>query len=98
MISSVVSTVSTVSSVTTSTAAGSAAGVSTAAGLGLMATLVLIAILIVKELAGARVESLGTGGAVTLSRALDRVANVAIVPLLVVFGFIVIVQIMGVLH
>ncbi len=29
---------------------------------------------------------------------LDRVVNVAIVPLLVVFAFIVIVQIMGVLH
>jgi hypothetical protein len=82
-----------------STVAGTTAnGMSTAAELGLISTLVLIALLIVKELAGAKVESLGTSGAVTMSRALDRVANVAIVPLLIVFGFIVIVQIMAVLH
>ncbi len=69
-----------------------------AAEIGLISTLVLITLLIVKELAGARVESMGATGTVTLSRALDRVANVAIVPLLIVFGFIVIVQIIGVLH
>jgi hypothetical protein len=41
---------------------------------------------------------MGATGTVTLSWALDRVANVAIVPLLIVFVFIVIVQIIGVLH
>jgi hypothetical protein len=71
---------------------------SMATDLGLISTLVLIALLIVKELAGARDESMGATGTVTLSWALDRVANVAIVPLLVVFVFIVIVQIIGVLH
>ncbi len=94
MISSVVSTVSTVSTVTTT--AGK--GISTATQLGLISTLVLIALLIVKELAGAKAESIGTAGTATMSRALDRVANVAIVPLLIVFGFIVIVQIIAVLH
>jgi hypothetical protein len=87
VISSVVSTVSTVSTVTSSTAK-----------LGLMSTLVLIALLIVKELSGAKAESMEATGMVTLSRALDRVMNVAIVPLLIVFGFIVIVQIIGILH
>jgi hypothetical protein len=71
---------------------------SMATDLGLISTLVLIALLSVKELAGARDESMGATGTVTLSWALDRVANVAIVPLLVVFVFIVIVQIIGVLH
>jgi hypothetical protein len=71
---------------------------SMATDLGLISTLVLIALLIVKELAGARDESMGATGTVTLSWALDRVANVAIVPLLIVFVFIVIVQIIGVLH
>ncbi len=94
MISSVVSTVSTVSTVSSSTTQG----MSMAAELGLISTMVLIALLIVKELAGARAESMDATGTVTLSRALDRVANVAIVPLLIVFGFIVIVQIIGVLH
>lgn len=68
-----------------------------AAELGLISTLVLIVILIVKELAGARVESSAPGMA-TMSWALDQVTNVAIAPLLIVFGFIVVVQIMSVLH
>ncbi len=65
MISSVVSTVSTVSTVSSVT--NSTNGVSTAAELGLISTLVLIALLIVKELAGAKAESMGATGAVTLS-------------------------------
>lgn len=97
MISSVVSaasTVSTVSAVSSFTSAGD----SVAAGLGLVATLVLIAMLIVKELSGARMADISAGGAVTLSRVFERATNVAIVPLLVVFGFTVLVNIMKVLH
>ena len=97
MVSSVVSTVSIVSTVSTVTAA-TGKGISTAAELGLISTLVLIALLIVKELAGARAESMDVSGEATLSWALDRVTNVGIVPLLIVFGFIVIVQIIAVLH
>jgi hypothetical protein len=97
MISSVVSTTASTVSSTSASTVSSVSSVYTSAGLGQIATMVLIALLIVKELAGARVESMGASGA-TLSQALDRVANVAIVPLLIVFGFIVVVQIMAVLH
>jgi hypothetical protein len=68
------------------------------AELGLISTLLLIGLLIVKELTGASVESMGDTGALTLSGALAQVANVPIVPLLIVFGFIVIIQIIGILH
>lgn len=91
MISSVVSTVSTVTTTMSN-------GMSEAEGLGLISTLVLIALLFVKELAGAKAESEGTTGMVTLSVALDRVTSVAIVPLLIIFGFIIILQIIAVLH
>jgi hypothetical protein len=70
---------------------------STASELGLFSTLALIALLIVKELAGSKVES-SVEGTLTLARSLDQVMNVAIVPLLIVFGFIVVVQIVAVLH
>lgn len=82
---------------TTTTTVTTAASTTLAAGLGLLATLVLIAFLVCKELAGAGVESSGSAGTVTLSRAIDRVLNVAIVPLLFVFGAIVIVKVLGVL-
>jgi hypothetical protein len=71
---------------------------SAATEIGLISTMVLIGLLIVKELAGARMEDVDATGVLTLSCALDRVLNVAIVPLLIVFGFIVVVQIAGVLH
>lgn len=88
-----------ISTVTTTTTTVTTVGSTTlAAGLGLLATLVLIALLVTKELAGAAVDSAGSTGTVTLSRAVDRVLNVAIVPLLLVFGFIVIVKVLEVLH
>lgn len=88
-----------ISTVTTTTTTVTTVGSTTlAAGLGLLATLVLIALLVTKELAGAGVDSAGSTGTVTLSRAVDRVLNVAIVPLLMVFGFIVIVKVLEVLH
>lgn len=88
--------IATVTSATTTTVT-TVASSTLAAGLGLLATLVLIALLVSKELAGAGVESSGHAGTVTLSRAIDRVLNVAIVPLLFVFGAIVIVKVLGVL-
>ncbi|MDD2359092.1 MAG: hypothetical protein PHS89_06460 [Syntrophaceticus schinkii] len=82
---------------TTTTTVTTAANTTLAAGLGLLATLVLIALLVSKELAGAGVESSGSARTVTLSQAIDRVLNVAIVPLLFVFGAIVIVKVLEVL-
>lgn len=82
---------------TTTTTVTTAASTTLAAGLGLLATLALIAFLVVKELAGAGVESSGSAGTITMSRAIDRVLNVAIVPLLIVFGAIVIAKVLAVL-
>jgi preprotein translocase subunit SecG len=82
---------------TTTTTVTTAASTTIAAGLGLLATLVLIALLVVKELAGAGIESSGSAGTVTISRAIDRVLNVAIAPLLIVFGAIVIAKVLAVL-
>lgn len=82
---------------TTTTTVTTAASTTLAAGLGLLATLALIAFLVVKELAGAGVESSGSVGTITMSRAIDRVLNVAIVPLLIVFGAIVIAKVLAVL-
>lgn len=82
---------------TTTTTVTTAASATLAAGLGLLATLTLIAFLVAKELAGAGIESSGSAGAVTMSRAIDRVLNVAIIPLLIVFGAIVIAKVLAVL-
>lgn len=90
-----IATVTTVT--TTTTTVTTAASTTLAAGFGLLATLVLIALLVVKELAGAGVESSGNAGTVTLSRAINRVLNVAIIPLLFVFGAIVVFKILEVL-
>lgn len=89
--------ISTVTTTTTTTVT-TTASTTLAAGLGLLATLVLIGLLITKELAGAGVDAEGSTGTVALSRAIDRVLNVAIVPLIVVFGYIVIAKILEVLH
>jgi len=88
MISTVTTTVTTIASTTM------------AAGLGLLATLALIFLLIAKELAGAQNVQAAAGGtgSVSFAGALDRVLNVAIVPLLIVFSFIVAVKIIEVLH
>lgn len=85
---------------TTTTTVTTVASTTMTAGLGLMATLVLIAALIAKELAGASAQARDavSAGTVALSRAVDRVLNVAVVPLLLVFGFIVVVRILQVLH
>lgn len=85
-----------ISTVTTTTVT-TVGSTNLAAGLGLLATMLLIALLIAKELSGAGMEPSGSAGTVALSRAIDRVLNVAIVPLLVVFGFIVIAKVLEVL-
>ncbi len=71
-----------ISTTTTSVISSITSTAGLAAGLGLIAVLVLISFLIVKELASA-------GGNPRLER-LSRFLNVAIVPLLVVFGSIVV--------
>jgi len=72
-----------------------------AAGLGLVATVALIFSLIAKELAGAQniqVAADGRVGGIGYAGAFDRVLNVAIIPLLIVFSFIVLVKIIEVLR
>lgn len=86
-----------ISTVTTTTVT-TVASTTLAGGLGLLATLVLIALLITKELAGAGVDAADVTGNVTLARAVDRVLNVGIVPLLLVFAVIVITKVVAVLH
>ncbi|OAT85897.1 hypothetical protein [Desulfotomaculum copahuensis] len=86
-----------ISTVTTTTVT-TIASTTMAAGFGLLATMALIVLLITKELAGSGVQSAGSTGELTVSRALDRVLSVAIVPLLFVFGYIVIVKIIAVLR
>ncbi len=86
-----------ISTVTTTTVT-TVASTTMAAGLGLLATLVLIVLLVAKELAGAGMHSAGNTSTVALSRSIDRVLNVAIVPLLVVFSLIVIVKVLEVLR
>lgn len=84
--------ISTVTTVTT-TAASTAA---TVAGFGLIATITLIALLIAKELAGAASEN-SSAAEFTLPGALDRVLNVGIVPLSMVFVSVVFVKISNIL-
>ena len=84
-----ITTVTTVTTITSS---------SIAYGLGIVATLLLIALLVVKELAGASVSAGGGGSGMTMSARLDRVLNVGILPLLIVFGAIVIDKVIAVLR
>lgn len=91
-----------VTTVTTTTVT-TIASISSAAGLGLMAVIALIALLIAKELAGAadagRLSGGPGSGAGSPARAqvLARVLDVGIIPLLLVFGCIVVAKIMEVL-
>jgi len=93
---STVTTVTTTTTTTASTVSTVTTATSLAAGLGLAATIALIVLLIVKELAGAAAESSPAQG-LTLPGVLDRVLNVGIVPLLMVFVSIVFVKVMSVL-
>lgn len=90
--------ISTVTTVTTTTTTASTVTTATSmmAGFGLTATITLIVLLIAKELAGAASESVPDRGH-TLSGALDRVLNVGIIPLLMVFVSIVFVKVLNVL-
>ena len=86
-----------ISTVTTTTVTTTTA---VAAGLGILATLALILALIAKELAGAWNVQVAADGKVSgtgYAGAFERVLNVAIIPLLIVFGFIVLVKIVEVL-
>ena len=83
---------------TTTTTVTTVASTTIAAGLGLIATLVLIASLIAKELTGAWVSPTGKAGMVTLPQAIDRNLILVIVPLLLIFAFIVAVKVLEVLH
>ncbi|MHB1043815.1 MAG: hypothetical protein ACYC0Q_13395 [Eubacteriales bacterium] len=94
-----VSTVSTISTITTSTSATTTTAASFAAGLGLLATITLIVMLIAKELAGAAAEQrLVPAHELTLPGALDRVLNVGIIPLLILFACIVVSKVASVLN
>jgi hypothetical protein len=92
----VISTVTTVTTTTTTTAGAVTMATAFTAMLGLLAAITLIVLLIVKELAGAASDSSSTPE-FTLQGALDRVLNVGIVPLLIVFAFIVVVKVMDIL-
>jgi len=90
-----------ISTVTTTTVTAIASS-TMAAGLGLAAVLCLIAFLIARELLDASVSVEGTGDGATMTlypwlRPLSRALSVAIVPLLIGFGFIVLVRVMAVL-
>lgn len=90
--------ISTVSTVTTTTTTASTVTTATSlvAGLGLTAVIALIVMLIAKELAGASSES-SSAPELTLPGTLDRVLNIGIIPLLMVFVSIVVVKIINIL-
>jgi len=96
---STVTTISAVTSTTTATSsATSAAGASLTYQLGLVAVISLIILLVVNELAGAYSVELEAGGMAGLwpSR-LEQVLNLGILPLLYVFGVIVVVKVVQIL-
>ncbi len=84
-------------STVTSTTVTTIASTTMAAGLGLFATLALIFLLIAKELAGAQDVQVGKSGSASYAGAFDNVLNAAVVPLLIVFGFIVVTKIIDIL-
>lgn len=96
-----ISTVTTISTITSTTAASvaTAAGAPLVAQMGLIAVISLIVLLIVKELAGSYSIDMDVGVCVAaqLSR-LDRAVNVGILPLLYVFGVIVVFKVAQVLN
>ncbi|HAU30924.1 MAG TPA: hypothetical protein DCW46_01250 [Desulfotomaculum sp.] len=85
-----------ISTVTTTTVT-TIASTTMAAGLGLLATLALIFLLIAKELAGAQDVQLGGSSSISYAGAFNNVLNTAIIPLLIVFGFIVVTKIIEIL-
>ncbi len=88
--------ISTVSTVTTAAASTATTATSLVSGVGMIATITLIVMLIAKELAGvASVNS--SAPELILPGALDRVLNVGIIPLSMVFVSIVVVNILNVL-
>lgn len=91
MISTVTTTTTTTTTVTT------VAGASLVSDIGLLAVISLIILLVVKELAGAATDSGGELQGYSAVAALDRVSNVAIAPLLFVFGFIVVQKVVQIL-
>jgi len=88
--------ISTVATVATTTAGTAATATSLLAGFGLIATIALITLLIAKELAGA-VPGNSSAPEFTLRGTLDRVLNVGIIPLSMVFMSIVSVNIANIL-
>ena len=66
--------------------------------LGLTASLVLIILLIAKELAGAGIDSTDNPKGAALSRAVDHILNVPIIPLLMVLLLSVIARVFEVLQ
>jgi len=87
--------ISTVTTVTT-TAASTVTTATSLAGFGLIATITLITLLIAKELAGAVLDN-SSAPEITLPDALNRVLNVGIIPLSMVFMSVVFVKIVNVL-
>lgn len=88
--------ISTVTTVTTAATSTAATATSLVAGFGLIATIALMVLLITKELAGAASEN-SSAPEFTLPGTLDRVLNVGIIPLSMVFVSIVMVKISNVL-
>ena len=84
--------------ITTVTTVTTLANAAMAYNFGILATLFLIALLIAKELSGASVSSAGSSDDIYFASSLDRMLNVAIIPLLIVFAVIVVDKVMSVLH
>jgi len=76
--------------ITTVTTVTTMANVAMAYGFGILATLVLIGLLIAKELSGAAAASSGSSRELSFAASLDKVLNVAVMPLLIVFAAIVV--------
>ena len=84
--------------ITTVTTVTTIANIHMAYDFGILATLVLIGLLIAKELSGASVTAAGTSSELGFFASFDRVLNVAVIPLLIVFAVIVVDKVIAVLH